>query len=1049
MPTDPGVNARNGSSRTISAEGGAGASSGPNLNSGGRSPGGVSVTAGPDGLGPSGLLVTPAESRAHGLVILDRLRGVRSALGPLFTQIGRSTDPILGSAISEVIHPADVHRLSRVLRTIDLNPEHVGSLPFRIADGDGVWVPVSAIVSRGEEGTSPRFLMSLRKDRTPTGEPYSGVTRFDHLVHRAICRLAETTPLAWDCTVDSTLEALARALGADAAHYGILDPKVDGFCLFAEWPSPSPSELDQVRIAMAGSTWPQLFERLARLEVVRSAGADNQIWHLTQAPRPTDQQTGSSLAIPIALEHGLVGVVWFDRVSPDEFWDEALFAPVRIAGELLGGLATVVGDRRWRSEAESSVRAVFEDAPVPMAVLRLSGEFRDANVEFRKLFGIASQRLTDLTISDVVTAEDRPNVASLLERCRTDREAVLFKYEVQMLVRGRAQWCRLGARVVRSGDGSAESIMVTVEDLHELKSSEETKRRAARRYEDLLGLLPDPMFLFDPSGEVRFANGAAMEQFHTYFDAQTRRWAIQGLARDWLRAVEDTSPLSRHRSIEQELLHAGRKRFFEIRLVAEFSSDDEVESVLVVLRDLTERQDAIEQLEHQASHDSLTKLPNRAAFLRKLETALARLAVRRTQIAVLFFDLDRFKVVNDSLGHSVGDDLLKVAANRLQSALRPTDTLARLGGDEFTVLIEGVTSSEVVERVVHRLLHALSQPVELNNHEFKLSASVGIAMTDDPDERSLELLRWADAAMYRAKAMGPGHFSFFDDELSAVVKDRLDLDQRLVNALARREVRVHFQPEVDLRTGQVVGCEALLRWAHPERGMLSLGEFARVAEESGAIVGLGAWVISQACSQAAHWRAMVGDHFILRVNMSVRELEREDVLDLVSESLNSAELPAQSLCIELTETAMMANPERNMSALLAFAEMGVELAIDDFGTGYSSLAYLKRLPVDILKIDKSFVGGLPHDEDDLALVEVIIKLGETMGLRVTAEGIESRGQRQALVDLGCTRGQGFLFDRALDADAFTALLSSGAAYDLGSLSDWIDTGESSTISSLR
>ena len=353
--------------------------------------------------------------------------------------------------------------------------------------------------------------MSLRKDRTPTGEPYSGVTRFDHLVHRAICRLAETTPLAWDCTVDSTLEALARALGADAAHYGILDPKVDGFCLFAEWPSPSPSELDQVRIAMAGSTWPQLFERLARLEVVRSAGADNEIWHLTQAPRPTDLPTGSSLAIPIALEHGLVGVVWFDRVSPDEFWDEALFAPVRIAGELLGGLATVVGDRRWRSEAESSVRAVFEDAPVPMAVLRLSGEFRDANVEFRKLFGIASQRLTDLTISDVVTAEDRPNVASLLERCRTDREAVLFKYEVQMLVRGRAQWCRLGARVVRSGDGSAESIMVTVEDLHELKSSEETKRRAARRYEDLLGLLPDPMFLFDPSGEVRFANGATVE----------------------------------------------------------------------------------------------------------------------------------------------------------------------------------------------------------------------------------------------------------------------------------------------------------------------------------------------------------------------------------------------------------------------------------------------------------------------------------------------------------------------------------------------------------
>jgi diguanylate cyclase (GGDEF)-like protein/PAS domain S-box-containing protein len=992
---------------------------------------------------------TPGESRAHGVLVLDRDRVVRSALGPLLAELGVATAAIQGSPITDLIHPADVHRLSRVLRTIDLNPEHVGSLPFRMADGSGAWVPVAAIVSRGEEGSSPMFLMSLRRDRTLPGEAYGGVTRFDHLVHRSICRLAETTPLAWDCTVDSTLEALARALGADAAHYGLLDAKVGAFCQFAEWPAPPVAMLDEVVIALSCSARPLLFERLANLEAIVSSEDDNELAILSQNQRSRLDPPGSSLAIPIALEHGLVGVVWFDRVGSDGFWDETLFDPVRLAGELLGGLATVVGDRRWRSEVESSVRAVFEDAPVPMAVLQLSGEFRDANVEFRKLFGISSEHLAELTIAEVVAAHDRPSVGGLLERCRTDREAVLFKYEVQMLVRGRPQWCRLGARVVRSGDGSAESIMITVEDLHELKFSEETKRRAARRYEDLLGLLPDPMFLFDPSGEVRFANGAAMEQFHSYFDNQTRRWAIQGLAREWLRAVEDTTPRSRHRSIEQELIHGGRKRFFEIRLVAEFSSDDEVESVLVVLRDLTERQDAIEQLEHQASHDSLTMLPNRAAFLRKLETALARLAVRRTQVAVLFFDLDRFKVVNDSLGHSVGDDLLKVAADRLQGALRPTDTLARLGGDEFTVLIEGVTSPEVVKRVVHRLLSALSQPVELNNHEFKLSASVGIAMTGDPDERSLELLRWADAAMYRAKAMGPGHFSFFDDELSAVVKDRLDLDQRLVNALARREVRVHFQPEVDLRTGQVVGCEALLRWAHPERGMLSLGEFARVAEESGAIVGLGAWVISQACAHAALWREMAGDHFILRVNMSVRELERDDVLDLVDQSLKSASLPPESLCIELTETAMMANPERNMAALLAFADMGVELAIDDFGTGYSSLAYLKRLPVDILKIDRSFVGGLPNDDDDRALVEVIVKLGETMGLQVTAEGIESRGQREALVDLGCHRGQGFLFDRALDAGSFTELLVSGGAYDLASLADWIDTGESSTISSLR
>lgn len=986
--------------------------------------------------------------RRHGLVLTDETLNVRAAWGPLFALTRPTAAELVDATISSLVHPADMHRLTRSMQSVFMSSDHVEWTSLRVGGHDGRWIETGAILSQSDGRDRRQFLISLHEGTENTARSPADRPAFEHIVHQTMRRLsAESSTTAagsaLDRSIDEALAAMAAEFGADSVRFGILEPNLGAFCRYAEWPAPEIGIMDDPFVVVPVRLSPQVFKRLARFETVHCATLDelgpefeNDVKFLTT------WNLGGFCAIPFHLDGGLVGALWLDRGEADGDWRLDRHDSARVVGSLIGQIA--IG----RSESESStgsiaiMRAAFEDAPVSMAVLALDGRFLDANVEFRRLFGRSADGIRSGTIFDCVGPEETRVIERLLERCRTDRETVAFKNEMQLMTKGQRQWCRVGTRVVRGRDGSPVSVMLTIEDLHQLKSSEETKRRAAQRYEDLLGLLPDPMFLFDPSGEVRFANGAAIDHFGSFFDAGLRRWAIQDLAVDWLGAVADTKPGSRHRSIEREIVQGGRRRFFEIRLVSEFSQNLGVESVLVVLRDLTERRNAIEQLAHQASHDSLTQLPNRDSFLLSLETALARLAVRHTELAVLFFDLDRFKVVNDSLGHAVGDVLLKEAADRLQLALRPSDTLARLGGDEFTILVEGVTSPQVVERVVERLQGALAQPIEFGNHEFTLSASVGIAITGDPDEEPAELLRWADAAMYRAKAMGPGHYSFFDEELSAVVKDQLDLDQRLVSALERREVRVHFQPEVELASGRIVGCEALLRWAHPERGMLSLGQFARVAEESGAIVGLGAWVIAQACEQAARWRLIAGDDFVLRVNMSVRELERPDVLDRVRENLESAGLPPSSLCIEITETAMMDNPLRNMEVLNGLHDMGVELAIDDFGTGYSSLSYLKRLPVHILKIDRSFVDGLPDDEDDQALVEVILKLAETMELATTAEGIETMGQRDALLRLGCTRGQGFLFDKALDADTFTARLNAGARYDIASLPDWIEPTES-------
>ena len=430
---------------------------------------------------------------------------------------------------------------------------------------------------------------------------------------------------------------------------------------------------------------------------------------------------------------------------------------------------------------------------------------------------------------------------------------------------------------------------------------------------------------------------------------------------------------------------------------------------------------AEERLAFQASHDPLTALPNRWSFLEALRDGVDGLAPGPAAptvdgdtigLAVLLFDLDRFKVINDSLGHRLGDQLLMILAQRMDEA-RPAGTvLARMGGDELVVLVEGLDSVGQAVAVAEGLREALRRPVMVEAHEVSTTASVGIAFTTRADESADDLLRHTDAALYAAKEFGRDRIEVFDETLRAKVQRRLQNEIELRHALDNGQLVVHYQPEMEVPSGRMVAVEALVRWHHPERGLLAAAEFIDLAEETGLITELGLWVLREACAQQVRWLQEFPDHELqMRVNLSAVQLGQPDLLSQVVEIVHETGIAAGQLCLEITETVVMADAESSLALLEKLRGLGLELAIDDFGTGYSSLSYLKRLPVNVLKIDRSFVDGLGTDPDDTAIVGAVMVLASSLGLRVTAEGVENEVQLRELLRLGCGRVQGFYFCR--------------------------------------
>ncbi len=460
---------------------------------------------------------------------------------------------------------------------------------------------------------------------------------------------------------------------------------------------------------------------------------------------------------------------------------------------------------------------------------------------------------------------------------------------------------------------------------------------------------------------------------------------------------------------------------------------------------VVERIRAQEQIAHQATHDILTGLPNRLLFLDRLEFALARAERHGSFAALLFVDLDRFKDVNDTLGHGAGDQLLRMVSARLQAVLRATDrvarfgdeefTLARFGGDEFVVLCEELASENAAVRVAERVQESLLVPFLLDGNEHVVTASIGIVLASGADRDAEALLRDADIAMYRAKERGQGNWEIFDEELRTRALERVATERALRRALDGGELRLHYQPVVALNGGRMQSVEALVRWQHPERGLVLPGEFIPIAEESALILQIGAWTLREACEQAVRWRARFGDDAPLpvSVNVSARQLAQRELPEIVRQTLADTELCAADLAIELTETALIEDSSVPAASLRALKALGVKILLDDFGTGYSSLSHLQRFPIDALKIDRSFVMHLGSGAGNRAIVRAIVAMASALGLEVVAEGVETVEQAAEAMSLGCGCAQGYYFARPAPPAEIEALIAPVSAVVLGAL----------------
>ncbi len=477
------------------------------------------------------------------------------------------------------------------------------------------------------------------------------------------------------------------------------------------------------------------------------------------------------------------------------------------------------------------------------------------------------------------------------------------------------------------------------------------------------------------------------------------------------------------KQFEFVLYHDKKIYYYEVRMMPV-----KTQEVIALIRDITEQKQAEDQIAFLAYHDSLTALPNSRLFKDRLQHAITQAERNNKLLAILFLDLDRFKLINDTMGHSAGDELLKITSQRLIEAVRKTDSVAinadtsssaisRSGGDEFTILLDDVENMQAIIRIAERIVESISLPMMLVGHqEVHISTSIGIALYPEDGKSAVEILKNADAAMYHAKAQGRNNFQFFTESMNQSSSELLTLENNLYRAIEQKELCLYYQPQVSVVSGKMVGMEALIRWQHPQNGFISPAVFIPVAEETGMIMQIGEWVFREACEQGASWLKAGYEFEKISVNLSARQLKDEGLPVLIALILEESGMPAEKLCIELTETALILDPEVALARLKKIKELGVTLSLDDFGTGYSSLSYLKRFPIDTLKIDQAFIRDVKVDHEDAALVTAIISMAHGLGMDVIAEGVEVQDQLDFLGENNCDTIQGYLFSRPLPAE---------------------------------
>jgi diguanylate cyclase (GGDEF)-like protein/PAS domain S-box-containing protein len=892
--------------------------------------------------------------------------------------LGLQVDDLIDTDVFDLVHPDDIPAARKRLIEAVTRGSAVDPIELRIRHASGAWVPVEV-----------------------AGSPWRRSDAIEGVV-------INVRDIRWRLEAEEALRASEERFRSLVQFSGSVVQILDDEAR-VRWCSPSAVEVIGYTDDELVGTWVGDYAHPDDLEAATTA-------FLEALARP-----GESRTVVCRVRHRDGRWCWLECTFTNRRKDRTIAGMVAnyrdVTEQRQAEQALRESERLFRSLARSSPTGIYQQ--------NARGECTYVNHRWQEITGFTMQDALGHGWRRIVHPDDRARLG--MEHEGPPRPTAIRDEFRVIRPDGEVRWVAVQTAPLFDDDGLFVGSVGTIEDITERVEAQ----RDSRRLIDIFEATNDLVAMADATGQLLYLNRSSRRFFGMTDDAPPAELDILSrLPGDQLQqlASEAVTALERDGIWNGELFlvrHDGEVVPHLAQLLVHRDHLGQPEYYSAVLRDISERKTFEQRLAHEATHDPLTGLPNRTLLLDRLSMALGRARRHHRRIAVLFLDLDHFKVVNDSLGHGLGDRLLVDIAGRLRAALRPGDTIARFGGDEFVVLCEDLLDRKDATAIADRLIKALREPFSTDEGEVFIGASIGLALPEDPNTDPEALIRDADAAMYQAKARGRARWVVFDAAMRAHAIDRLDIESALRRALERRELRVHFQPVVSLATGAVTGVETLVRWEHPERGLLNPGEFISVAEETGLIVPIGAWVLEQACRQTQRWRATRPglDRLMVSVNLSGRQLGHPELVTEVAAILTETGIDPSLVELEITESVLMDDVEMSHETLERLKRLGVKLVVDDFGTGYSSLSYLHRFPVDLLKVDRSFVARLGGDPGDAAIVTAIITLAHTLGLEAVAEGVETAEQLEELRRLGCDRAQGYHLARPAPEGVIAELLA--------------------------
>ncbi|MDJ0600080.1 MAG: EAL domain-containing protein [Crocosphaera sp.] len=683
------------------------------------------------------------------------------------------------------------------------------------------------------------------------------------------------------------------------------------------------------------------------------------------------------------------------------------------------------------SKSEEKYRQIVETTTEGIWMLDQDNKTSFVNQQMAQMLGYKIEEMVGKNLFDFVDFEDNTKVKKQIqEYCKSMGETHDLKFRCRD---GRELWTIVSTNPMFDHQGNYVGLLGMITDISQRKKMEQALYESERRLEGILTSIQDVVWSFDvhfsrliyinPAAQITL--GFSLEELYNHPNL-------------WLELIhnDDQQLVQNHRQILKEIGHTeykyriirndGKIRWLSSRIRSVYDEKGNIIRIDGIDSDITEQKQAEEQLQYNATHDPLTNLPNRILFMDRLKHAIERQKRHPNfTFTVLFLDLDEFKIINDSLGHSIGDKLLQEIAHRLQDGLRSNDTLARLGGDEFTILLEDIENIKDAIKIAKRIHLDLTKPFIIDQQDIFINTSIGIALSGSGYEKATEILRDADTAMYRAKADGKACYAIFDRKMHERAVSRLQLETDLRIGINKQEFSLYYQPIISLKTGQLTGFEALIRWHHPHKNLISPAEFIPIAEETGLIIPIGEWTLKEACQQMKKWQTQFPNysHLKVAVNLSSKQLKCTNLLNTIDEILKDTKLDNKSLKLEITETLLMENLQTATEILLQIQERGIEICLDDFGTGYSSLSYLHRFPVNTLKIDRSFVMRMEPNNENAEIVRAIVSLAHILGLDIIAEGVETELQLAQLRWLDCEQGQGYFFAQPLTEEEVEDLLN--------------------------